>query len=1268
MTFRDIILQNKLFVFRGGVFVADNKKLIYLNTPITTKENDIIGLSVCADKLSDAIDEGAQMIAITSPFGSGKTSVIDLLQEKRAGNKNEHILKIPMWSQLHQLENQANELHKNFLYQISSLINHKRGTYISRRLSNNYGLLTLHANKNRSWLFFTFAILLACASWCVNHFSENFEILFPIFENKSSYVTIALAISAIYIGVIILARAEIIFSSQKSEKNRTIEEDEIIDLYRTEILKYGTRLGNWIRSKTKDSKCKLLRGHKYIIVVEDLDRTNDGKSVIEFLTELRKYYLPTNYSKSKTGIFKNKVVFIVTIKPESVLISEITSKKIKSDQEIDESKELQNLSTIDKANEMIVNGDYISETYTSEHLFAKIFDYVLDLQTINIADYETILEGLLSTKQDVLSKMELKSAGKLIEIPGMLWIIRGKTLDIREIKNRLNKAFLIFETLQNRFSEEKDTISFEKCAIVAYLTTAFEREFKLTDDTAFQKLIEMDMQHELDEVSCKEILNAKNNDYVKAVLELTKSKLIDDSYRMYFYNYPKDSKIYSYSETIVRKAILYGEDSEDLDNAIENVLKNCSTIIVDSFKQMHQLKLRFPHIVFQKEELYIQALSHATNEVVLWLDGFDTNASSADKNNSEIIRILSYDSNRTIYNEELAQKYCASWERTFNEDTLLNLRKCLCEKFPNEVLWYKQLFFGVHNIISNSEMQFLSIVDCINLMNIQNDKFGLDEVNYIIERFCVTDNVSNLDVDKVKAFLVNAKSKIDLAEASKIYLRFMRKLNDIIPEFESTVVEFLNMESDNEDEDEYLISAEEQEHIFIEYQELINQVAYKQLTNQTLENISEIQKFNGYERYSDNVSSILYSNEFYVDFILINLLKGNPIDLMDTNIYSAIKENIDWFYQDLKVFEKLRIFIIKNATDLIAEFNFMFVKEFTAISESEFDLIKNRTDINEENILKLIPVQLVTESEAEFISNYFCRKNQNNNVAFAFLKYIAKMDIEVSKDCFESLDYTYAIQYYRFSATKKSFIKELFSEILELDTCKGKLKFMKITQCLDSGFESAIAEDLINDQELQEYYVDVINDNAKSVTAITLKNLYSFNTYYAMNDIVTERYYKDKKYSRYIVSKTLFHKKFDIDSDEKFDVLWPVYVDIYGENKFSNTCSYMSNNHEFLKLIMKRRAYEGLSEEARINLAKVNQDSDCIKNILEYSTIFAINYFSSIAGFEDYDAAHTFITIIENNAQLLASNEIYNNTYSKLVNGPLKARYTIARKRNGFKQ
>lgn len=1223
--------------------MSNNEKMIYLNTPITTKENDIIGLSVCADKLSDAIDEGAQMIAITSPFGSGKTSIIDLLQEKRANNKNEHILKIPMWSQLHQLENQTNELHKNFLYQISSLINYKRGTYISRRLSNNYGLLTLHANKYRSWLFFTIALLFGCSAWCVNHFSENIETLLPILKDRSEYLSIALAIAAIYIGIIVLTKSEIIFSSQKSEKERTIEQDEIIDLYRAEILKHGNRFGEWVREITKNWKHRPLREHKYIIVVEDLDRTNDGESVIEFLTELRKYYLPTNYSKSKTTCFKNEVVFIVNIKSESVLLSEITSQKKSNDEEN-------------------------NELNKTEHLFAKIFDYVLNLQTINIIDYETVLEGLLKSKKDILSKLGLQIPEKLIDIPGMLWIVRGKTLDIREIKNRLNKAFLVFETLQNRFPAEKQQISFEKSAIVAYLTTAFEHEFHLTDDIAFQKLIELDIKHELDAESCKRILNTNNDEYVKAIIELVESELIDDSYRMYFYNYPKDSKIFSYSETIVQKAILYGEDSDELDNAINKVIEDNSSIIVDSFEKMNRLKLRLPPVVYVYEKLYIQALTHAENEIILWLDGFDKSASAIDKNISEILRILGYDSQRKKYSSIQAKRFCDSWEKVFSEDGLLKLRLCLCEHFPNEINWYKPLFFGVHNIINCLEMQFLSIADCINLMNVNNDKFGLNEVEYIISRFCEIDNVTDFDVDIVKTFLTSIKQKIDLADISEIYLKFMKKVNAIIPEFESTVVELLNMELEAEEDDEYFITAEDQNRIFIGYQQLINQVDCKQLTSQTLTNISEVRKFNGYERYSDNVVLVLYSNGFYADYIQINLLKEAIIDLTDINIYSAIKEYADWFHSQSKIFEKLRVYIIENAIDIIFDFGFIFSEKFDIVSEYEFDLIKNRKDIDEENILELIPVQLVTETEAQFISNYFCRRHQNNNVAFDFLQYVANMKSDISKICFESLDFIHSIQYYRFSSNKKNVIKKIFENTLELNSCNGKLNFMKYTRILDSGYETSITEDLINNKDLQRAYVEIINSGAKNLTKATLKNLYSFNLIYGMNDVVTERYYRDKKYTYYIVSKTLFHKKFIIDSDERLETLWPVYIDVLCKNNYDPIHSYMSNNLDFLTMIMKRKEYEGFDEDTRMFLTRIYQDSYCIKNVMDYGIKFAIKYYSTMKGFENYDAAFTFINILENNIHVLASNEVYENTYDKLLNGPLKARYTILRKRNGFKK
>lgn len=57
--------------------------LIFLNTPISDKCQDVIGMGKYIEKLNSAIDAGAQMIAVTSPFGSGKSSISELLEQKR---------------------------------------------------------------------------------------------------------------------------------------------------------------------------------------------------------------------------------------------------------------------------------------------------------------------------------------------------------------------------------------------------------------------------------------------------------------------------------------------------------------------------------------------------------------------------------------------------------------------------------------------------------------------------------------------------------------------------------------------------------------------------------------------------------------------------------------------------------------------------------------------------------------------------------------------------------------------------------------------------------------------------------------------------------------------------------------------------------------------------------------------------------------------------------------------------------------------------------
>ena len=71
--------------------------LVFLNTPICDNVEDVIGFQSHVDTLQAAINENAQMIAITSPFGAGKSSVTELLRTKK---DNQRVVNVSMWSHL----------------------------------------------------------------------------------------------------------------------------------------------------------------------------------------------------------------------------------------------------------------------------------------------------------------------------------------------------------------------------------------------------------------------------------------------------------------------------------------------------------------------------------------------------------------------------------------------------------------------------------------------------------------------------------------------------------------------------------------------------------------------------------------------------------------------------------------------------------------------------------------------------------------------------------------------------------------------------------------------------------------------------------------------------------------------------------------------------------------------------------------------------------------------------------------------------------------
>ena len=412
--------------------------LVFMNTPITSADEDVIGFSTYVEKLDAAITAGGQMIALTSPFGAGKTSIVELLQEKYRENQHKRVIKISMWSNLfptggngkadreegqktHIHSGDTTELHKGLVYQLISQISWRKGNYVSRRLSQNFGLLKVQTDKLPYWISILVALVLFSLGYI---FPKKLAVSIPFFGEAAAIIEWCMLLIAAILVAIVITRAEIVFSSNKSEGDRKIDANEIMQFYRSDVLRYKS--GKAVLQKVPILK---RRSRHYIVVIEDLDRTDDNDAVVNFLKELRKYYVPDSVAGQQCR-YRNKVTFLINVKPETLLCSR----------------------------------ENAGEEYG--HLYEKLFDYVLNLQTINIDDYKTILNELLKQKETDIKKIGIEWEGEVLNIPGIQWIIRGTRLGLREIKDRLNIAFSLFESLHERFSGNAGgDIEFEKCAI-----------------------------------------------------------------------------------------------------------------------------------------------------------------------------------------------------------------------------------------------------------------------------------------------------------------------------------------------------------------------------------------------------------------------------------------------------------------------------------------------------------------------------------------------------------------------------------------------------------------------------------------------------------------------------------------------------------------------------------------------------------------------------------------------------------------------------------
>ena len=157
-------LKNRKIVNNDkNISEKQEEPVVYINKPISNFEDDVLGVKTYVDRIDKAIKDEANVIGVIGDYGTGKSSLIELLKNKYPDSIN-----INMWNNTYNKENNENpneksikNLTKNFLFQMAMGDGRQFAQYINKKLSKNYGILSIIKSGKHFWRYFILAIVFA---------------------------------------------------------------------------------------------------------------------------------------------------------------------------------------------------------------------------------------------------------------------------------------------------------------------------------------------------------------------------------------------------------------------------------------------------------------------------------------------------------------------------------------------------------------------------------------------------------------------------------------------------------------------------------------------------------------------------------------------------------------------------------------------------------------------------------------------------------------------------------------------------------------------------------------------------------------------------------------------------------------------------------------------------------------------------------------------------------------------------------------------------
>lgn len=557
----------------------DNEFL--LDIPENVK-NDAIGYKVYVDIIVKAIKSDAKMIGLLSNYGSGKSTIINMVKdevkEDKKANEKVKLISINVWKIKNNKDTDSDDktidIHKFLLRSlIQYLPESANKEYYRRKIDNKYSLFNIITKNKCDYyaLYLLFAIFLFNVIMKLDIFG------FTVSKVCNFILDLIFCIGLVYI----IGKNKLYLSFNKDSSNRAINESDTIDCF------------NEIINEIISSR----HYNNIVICIEDLDRYNDSQTVMNVVEQIYKFYIENEE--------QSRVKFIISLKPPYILVKDsdmLKNNELSANKKTDSNENL--------------NEKEITKKY--KELYEKLFDVIIDLQTISYQNYGSVLLNMLNQKRKLLKSIDLKLPYDEENIGIWSYLYKGKNVSVRDIKHRYNYFLTVYENLYNhkKTLENKKLIhiNVETCLFVSYL------EDEYTDD--FYCLLEN--SQEFNNVVTEYIFNNKimlsneySSEFIREMNQALKKGIITIDYSMYFYKYPKGLPILNVYDSAIQNAI-FSNNSKIVLNFDMYCNRASKNIIVKSIKQKYH-ESGIPDIVFENSRLFHEADNLYHDELLSFL-------------------------------------------------------------------------------------------------------------------------------------------------------------------------------------------------------------------------------------------------------------------------------------------------------------------------------------------------------------------------------------------------------------------------------------------------------------------------------------------------------------------------------------------------------------------------------------------------------------------------------------------------------------------------